>query len=167
MIIFTPHMKPLFLTVFAACIALFMAGCDNELDVTDDWKETPVVYSLLNPANPKNYVRLQRAYLGDGNAYLMGQYSDSLYFDTNRVSVRVVRVGNNTNNLNKLLDTLYCPVTTDISKDEGVFSDAPHFLYEMNSKAFTDSRYQLYVNRHKPVGSLSITSRENDVFVSS
>lgn len=157
-------MKSLFFGVLTAISGLFLAGCSNELDINDDWKETPVAYALLNPASPKNYIRLQRAYLGEGNAYLMGQYSDSLYFDTNQVSVRVVRIGNNSNNLDQVLDTLYCPVTTDVAKAEGVFSDAPHYLYEMNSRAFSDSRYRLYVNRHKPVGNLTVTSRETDIF---
>lgn len=157
-------MKSRFLILAGTIISLFAGSCNNDLDIIDDWKETPVVYGLLNPASTVNYVRLQRAYLGEGNAYLMGQHSDSLYFDTNRVSVRVVRVGNTGSNINKPLDTLYCPVTTDVRKDEGVFSDAPHYLYKMNSRAFYDSRYQLYVNRHTPVGSMSVSSVEYDIF---
>lgn len=152
-------MKSLFLTLSTAIFLLFIAACNNDLDITDDWKETPVVYSLLNPSSSTNYIRLQRAYLGEGNAYLMGQNSDSLYFDTNLVSVRVVRVKNFTP-----LDTFHLPVVTNIKKDEGVFSDAPHFLYQLNGRIFNDSRYDLYVNRHKPVGNLTINTIESTVF---
>ena len=152
-------MKSRFLRALTASLLIVFAGCDNELDITDDWRETPVVYSLLNPNTSQNYIRLQRAYLGEGNAYLMGQYSDSLYFDTNRVSVRVIRV-----KTTGAFDTVYCPVTTDIRKDEGVFADAPHFLYEYTGRLFSDSRYQLLVNRHIPVGSKTVTTLENGIF---
>lgn len=146
-------MKSQILKIPAAFLLLFLAACSNDLDLTDDWTDTPVVYSLLNPSSTTNFVRLQRAYLGEGNAYLMGQNSDSLYYDTNRVSVQLIRVKNNA-----ALDTFQLAVTTSVEKAEGVFSEQPHFLYVCNSRLYPDSRYQLRVNRHRPVGSTSVQS---------
>ena len=111
-----------FLLLFVS--TLFIAACDNTLDVTDNWSETPVVYGLLNPNTPVNYIRLQRAYLGEGNAYLMGQNPDSIYYDTNLVSVRLLRNKNNV-----VIDTIAMQVVTTIEKEEGVFVEAPHVLY--------------------------------------
>lgn len=55
-------------------------GCNNELDIIDDYRETPVIYGLLNLSDSIQYVRVQKAYLGEGNALLMAQYSDSIYY---------------------------------------------------------------------------------------
>ena len=152
-------MKSLFLKIPAAIALLFLTGCSNDLDITDDWTDTPVVYALLNPSTTTNFVRLQRAYLGEGNAYLMGQHSDSLYYDTNKVSVHLTRVKNNL-----ALDTFQLGVTTQVQKAEGVFSEQPHFLYLCNKRLFPDSRYQLRVYRHRPAGSTFINTSLPGVF---
>ena len=75
-------------------ISLLIASCDNTLDILDDYKETPIVYGLLNKNDTVNYIRLQKGFLGAGNALLMAQYSDSIYYDTSEVDVHIYSIIN-------------------------------------------------------------------------
>ena len=104
-----------------------MAGCDNTLDVTTDWKEIPVVYGLLNPYSDYNYIRINRAYLNEeGDAISFAQTSDSIQF--NDLSVILVEyeddIEQNSVNLNRVNGD-----TIGLIKEEGVFSNSPNILY--------------------------------------
>ncbi|CAN5521983.1 hypothetical protein BH11BAC2_BH11BAC2_17770 [soil metagenome] len=114
-----------FLTIiYGLLFFITLSGCNNDLDLIDDYRETPVIYGVLNPTDSTQYIRVQRAYLGPGNALLMAQVTDSIYYDTNLISVSIERYKNAT------LDTTWVlHPTTSINKEEGLFVDAPHLLY--------------------------------------
>lgn len=62
--------------------------CNNELDVTSDWKEVPVLYGLLNPGDSIHIIKVTKAFLGDGDATLMALNPDSSqYGDELKVSL--------------------------------------------------------------------------------
>lgn len=134
-------------------VVLLFSSCDNTLDINDEWTETPVVYGLLNPNSSVNYIRLQRAFLGEGNAYLMGQNPDSIYYDTNLVSLRLFRYKNDF-----LIDTIKLSPVTTIEKEEGVFVDAPHFMYGCFKRLINDSKYRLLVTRQRAIAPQNTTS---------
>ena len=49
------------LYIFAATIVLFSA-CSTDLDVNGEWKETMIVYGLLDQAQPKQYIKINKAF---------------------------------------------------------------------------------------------------------
>lgn len=118
---------------------LLLSACDNTLDLIDDYRETPVVYGLLNEKDTVHFVRVQKAYLGEGNAYLMGQNSDSIYYDTADIRLYLDEFKNG------LFQKTYSfQPRFDIVKQEGVFVDKPHIVYALSGlKLNASQRYTL------------------------
>ena len=44
---------------------ILFSGCDNEVDINADWKETIVVYGLLNPNDSIQYIKVNKAFLNE------------------------------------------------------------------------------------------------------
>ena len=61
--------------------ALFLQSCSEDVKLTGDFKETAVVYGLLDQADSLHYVKITRAFIGPGNALEIAQIADSSYFD--------------------------------------------------------------------------------------
>jgi hypothetical protein len=115
---------------FLLSCLLVVQSCDNDFNVIDDYRSTTVVYSLLNFRDSSQYVRVQRSYLGEGNAYLMAQVADSIYQDTNHLVVTLQKFMNG-----QPVDSfIQFKVATGFQKEEGLFSNYPHIIY----KSFDD-----------------------------
>jgi len=112
--------------VFIATSLLF-ASCSNELEIIDEYKDIPVVYGLLNRNDTTHLVRLEKGFLGEGNALLFAQNPDSIYYDTAVVVVKVFE-----RKTNGSIDTLICFPKYDIIKNEGLFTDEDHIVYQLN-----------------------------------
>ena len=126
----------------------FFSGCENEIDIAADWKEIAVVYGALNPNQPKNYVRIQRAYLDEDQAAVAFSNSvDSIYFDTLDVFLDEFVNGSFSQTY-----TLKRVNGNDIGleKDSGLFYSDDNYLYELSdpikpSQFATDYQYRLVI----------------------
>lgn len=76
--------------IFAAITFLFNS-CKNELNILAPYKETVSVYALLNPTAARQYVRINKIYLGEGNAYTMASVSDSINYKPGVLKVTLSR----------------------------------------------------------------------------
>jgi hypothetical protein len=118
-------------------ITLSFWACNNDIKIAAPWKETIVVYGLLDPAASVNYIRIQKAFLDpDGNAFQFVNENDSIYPKSLTVKLFVRKNGT-------LIDTLFPQLIKGedfgIKKDTGLFSTAPNYLYKVDKKIF-DSR---------------------------
>ena len=121
-------------------------SCNNDINVLDDYKETPIVYGLLNASDSIQFIRLEKAYLGPGNSLLMAQQPDSIYYDTADVELFLLKIKNNS-----VTDTLKLASTEQYPKDEGLFVNFPHLLYRTDGKKLLDeeANYYLYFHNKK------------------
>jgi len=69
---------------------LFLQSCSEEVKLTGDFKETAVVYGLLDHADSMHYVKITRAFIGPGNALEIAKIPDSSYFDQVDASISEV-----------------------------------------------------------------------------
>lgn len=76
----------------SALLFLF-SMCSTEIDLLDDWKETCIVYGLIDQSEPTQYIRIQKAFLGPDNAYAMAEQFDSINY-INTLDVRMERLYN-------------------------------------------------------------------------
>lgn len=74
--------------------ALFLQSCSEDLKLSGDFKETAIVYGLLDQADSLHYVKITRAFIGPGNALDIAQIADSSYFD--QVDATISEVVNGT-----------------------------------------------------------------------
>ncbi len=50
--------------IFGLIITAFLfTACDNELVVTDQWKDIPVVWGFLSKSDTAHYIRVEKAFL--------------------------------------------------------------------------------------------------------
>lgn len=127
---------------FTAVVFLF-SMCSTELDLLDDWKETTVVYGLLDQSQTTQYIRIQKAFLGPNNAYDMAQQYDSINY-VNSLDVRIERMDNNgvESFIDLVPDTFY-------NKQPGDFYAPMYVVYSFqqpNNWFSSAYKYRLVIN---------------------
>lgn len=125
-------------------LLLLSVSCDNTIELEAPWQETGVIYGLLNAADSIQYVRIQKAFLGKGNAIAMAQNPDSIYYP-DILDVKLYRVLNGV-----LLDSF--PLTRILGPDkvDGLFPSSPNILYKTNGESIDpDSEYNLVVKNQQ------------------
>ena len=78
-----------------------LTSCDNTLDINAPWKETPVVYAVIDMGQDSQIFRIQKTYQNDisQSTVDLAQIADSLYMKN--ISVKIVS-GNNPNTFKML-----------------------------------------------------------------
>jgi len=124
---------------------VFFCSCSNKIDLLDNWKETMVVYGLLNQSDSIQYIQINKAYLGQGNALQMAQAYDSINY-SNQLSVKMEQWLNG-----NMVASYTLQRDSSISKDPGVFSYPKQVLYATNAvlDATGASEYDLTITNTK------------------
>lgn len=141
---------------------IMINSCKNDFDILAPYKDTTIVYGLLNPSDSVQYIRIHKAYLGEGNAYQFAGIADSFYYG-DVLNVKLERWVNNT--LKGTID--FVRDSSTIVKDPGTFANYPNILYKSvgsdsiynnyNTNTGEHSIYKLYIE-NKQTGRL-ITSQ--------
>lgn len=115
-------------------------SCSEEIDLTAPYQETMAVYGFLNPNDSLQYIRVSKAFLGDGNVYVMAQQQDSVNYG-NILDVRMERIFNNV-----VAETFSLTRVDTIAKDSGAFY-YPGQVYYVTSRIIREdgSKYRLIV----------------------
>ncbi len=114
--------------LFLALSMVLLAGCDNELDVTADWKDIPIVYGILSPQDTVHYVRIEKAFLDPTiPANEIARIPDSLYYENVDAAIVDLSTG---------LRYQFEEVNGEdegIPRDEGIFAESPNILYRIDA----------------------------------
>ena len=113
--------------LFLLVTLTILSSCNEKIDFQGAFKETVVVYGLLDQSDSLHYVKVNRAFIGPGNALDIAQIPDSNYFDEVEVTVSEYLDGN----LNRtwiLKDTIISTKDTN-----GVFYAPEEKVYYFNS----------------------------------
>lgn len=115
--------------LIAGCAIAFMVNsCSTDFDLNADFKETPVVYALLDASADTQFIRINRAYLSDNvDGLTLATDPEAIYYG-DELTVTVEEYSGGT-----LVNTY--PVTRingddyGIPKQEGIFANVPNILY--------------------------------------
>jgi hypothetical protein len=127
--------------------ALLFSGCSTDLDVTGDWKETMVVYGLLDQGKDTQFIKINKAFLGEGNALQYASVKDSTQF-VNSLTVQVKKIVGSTN-------TVYNLLPINKPKDPGLFYSADqanaiyYFVTPPGTLTTANSRYELSITNEQ------------------
>jgi hypothetical protein len=58
-------------------LAATLCGCSSELDINAPYKDITIVYGLLDSRDPIQFIKVNKAFLGEGDAYVFAQIPDS------------------------------------------------------------------------------------------
>jgi len=62
------------------CCLAWLISCNEKIDLIGDYKETAVIYGLLDQSDSLHYIKITRAFIGPGNAVNIAKIPDSSYF---------------------------------------------------------------------------------------
>ena len=132
-------------------IALF-TSCDNDLKIIADWKDVPAVYGILNAQDSVHYIKLNRAFLGQGDVMMMAQEFDSLHYAVDQVGIRLIEKEEDDvpsqNGANwQTRNTYELEPTNEFVRPEGVFSSPTQTIYKTTAPLNKDFYYSVEVYR--------------------
>ena len=56
--------------------AILLFSCETEFEINADWQELMVVHGILDQSQGEQFVRVNKAFLGDGGNYLLSMIID-------------------------------------------------------------------------------------------
>jgi hypothetical protein len=125
-------MKKLFAFFLVASV---LCSCKNDLDITGDYKETPIVYGLLNIDSTNHYIKIYRAFLDASTSSLeIAQNPDSIYY----ADSIIVSIEKKSGGAKKFLQKV-----TLNGLDEGVFAQSPNIAYKFTETLNPNETYVL------------------------
>lgn len=126
-------------------LSVILYSCDNELVVTDEWKDIPVVWGLLNKSDTAHYIRVEKAYLDPTTSALdIARIPDSLYYENASVSLKRVNNGQifPLQRVNGELE--------GYPREDGIFTETPNYLYKIKANVINlvvGESYQFILDR--------------------
>ena len=124
--------------------SVFFLSCETDFDVNAEWQDVTVVFGLLDPNNEDQLIKINKAFLGPGDALQRASVADSTNYDPSEITVKVHRVkqqqfgGYDTLASVTLSDTL-------LEKDEGLFSTEENIIYTFKKPSSFYNTNSLYL----------------------
>lgn len=129
------------ISLFLIILTVF-SSCETEFNVNADWKEVTVIYGLLDQSQDKQYIRINKAFLGDESVYTMASVSDSLNYNPENLEVKIERISS----LGVVLETKILDDTI-MFKEDGMFASDENIIYVFDTDNFMneEKEYKLTV----------------------
>lgn len=80
--------------IFISLGLIVLNSCNEKIELIGDFVETAVVYGLLDQADSLHYIKINRAFIGPGNALEIAQIADSSYFTNVEATISEYLNGN-------------------------------------------------------------------------
>lgn len=124
--------------------AVLINSCKTEVDMVAPYKEMAVIYGLLDISQPIQYIKINKAFLGVGNANEMAQIPDSVNFNPDDMTVTLEKYnGANFVSAITLFDTIIPGAAA------GKFSKQNNIIYATRQPIEKDYSYKLIVKNNK------------------
>ncbi len=135
--------------IICGLLLLVFTTCRNDLELNAPYKEIPTVYAVLNPQDTLQTIRINKVFLGEGDANVMAKVHDSVNYGPGEISVTLERFvgGVQTDASPGGIRTI--TFSEDIVKTaEGAFNTDQR-VYKTKKKLFTFGEYRLTVKNNK------------------
>tara|TARA_B100000989_G_scaffold263142_1_gene214898 strand:+ start:652 stop:1671 length:1020 start_codon:yes stop_codon:yes gene_type:complete len=118
-------------------VAIFLFSCETSFEVNADWKELMLVHGVLDQSQSEQFIRINKAFLGEQDALVMASISDSSNYNPSDLVVRLIKMRKTTSSsINyELLDSIDF-VDTIIPKDNGQFYTDNNIIYKTSDTNF-------------------------------
>ncbi len=121
---FAPMLKKSYIVILL--LFVLINSCKTDFNIIAPYKQTTVVYGLLDPGSTVQYIKINKAFLGEGNALVMAQQADSINYPPGSLDVSLQLLSN----FGQVAQTYQLDTTTLIPKDPGIFSNPYQVLYK-------------------------------------
>ena len=114
------------LSVLSVVCLVTLFGCSEDFELTEKWKDIPVVYGFLNRADSAHYIRLEKVFVSeDISASTIAKNADSLYY--NDAFVKLF----NLSTRNEFILTRVDASKEGYTRDTGAFATVPNYMYKL------------------------------------
>ena len=79
-------------TLLFLLFSVAFSSCETDFNVNADWEEVTVVFGLLDQSQDRQYIRINKAFLGNESAYVMASVSDSLNYNPDSLEVKIEKL---------------------------------------------------------------------------
>lgn len=131
-------------------VALGVNSCKNELKLNAPYKEIPSVYAILNPQDAVQTIRINKVFLGEGDANQMAKVADSVNYGKGDLTVMLERFENGekkaaskSSNATEIIFE-----EKEIETNPGAFSTT-QIVYTTSERLFTNGVYKLTIKNNK------------------
>jgi hypothetical protein len=150
----------LFLNLFLIALTLKISGCKTDVDLIGPYKETAVIYGLLNQRDTVQYIKINRTFLGQGSALDMAKVPDSLNYNPDDIKAWLDEFNVNGSKLR----TINLKDTVIDGGKPGTFSKDNNIIYMTREALVTANTYVLSVENMKTgYKATSTTALINDI----
>lgn len=130
-------------------LAALMPACKNDLKVLAPYKESVSVYGLINPNEATQKIRINKVFLGEGDATVMAMNADSINYGPGELTVTLERYmdGSTTPTLTTQGDPTKKSIVlteTVVTTASGAFNNTQR-LYITNDKLYPIGNYKLTI----------------------
>jgi len=158
------------IAIFLLLISTLFIACETDFEVNADWKEVMVVYGLLDQSQPQQYIKINKAFLGEGDALQMASVSGSVNYNPLDLEVKIYKAENVYNSfdtlfsylefygeLYKLKDSIILRDTI-LEKEDGLFATDENIIYV---SSIEDSNFFMSNNAKDKEYILSIVNKKS------
>lgn len=130
---------------FLALLSIFsLVACDNTLDLTDEYKDIPIVYAIMSMPSSQQFIRIEKGFIDESiSALQIASNPDSLYYMGAIVSIKDNISGN------EFPFSMVDGADHNLPRDPGIFASDPNYLYksESNFQPQAGKEYTLQIQR--------------------
>jgi hypothetical protein len=140
--------------IFFLLIIVSALGCNTDFSVNGEYQETPIIHMLLDPNDEFHFLKVNKTFLGEGNANTYATVPDSSYFDVVVATIEEVVGGN-------VVDSWVLKDTIIENKNPGLFYYPEQKLYYFQDNDLNeDALYRLNIDidngKHVVTGQTSL-----------
>jgi hypothetical protein len=132
-------MKSKSFLILLAGLLFVLYSCEEDFDLTAPYKDITVVYGLIDLTEDTTYLRINKAFLGEGNVLEMAKVEDSSVYNTDLAAV--IEEWSNGN----LMATYQLDTMRIDTKEDGLFYNPYQLLYYAGFEVNPDMHYKLKV----------------------
>lgn len=112
-------------------VSVGIFSCETDIDVNAPYKDITVVYGLINPNDSIHYIKINKAFLGNENAFDLAANSDNFNYAASDLEV-VVEEWTGSNVVKTFSTSAGTVIRTEneIPKDPGIFDNSSNVLYK-------------------------------------
>lgn len=119
-------------------LLMLMVSCETDFDITSEWKDITVVYGLIDQTDSVHFIKINKAFLGTGNALQYANVEDSSSY-RGKLEVKLIEDRNGS-----FRDIMF-DTTSVYTKEPGLFYYPHQLLYKSDKQLFEDGRYELKI----------------------
>ncbi|MFT5970800.1 MAG: hypothetical protein ACI8ZO_001317 [Flavobacteriales bacterium] len=134
-------MKKLFIPLLL--LASTFIACETEVDVNADYQDITTVFAILDRNDATHYFKINKAFLGAGNAFGFAMEPDSLYYSPERINAKLYAKNINGDTVKTI------PLTRidTVEKEPGTFAYPNQFFYVTNEPLNKAYSYHLEIEK--------------------